>query len=876
MKKFFIIAALLLAASLQLGAIPAYRGLVPYTQPDGKVIQIRLHGDEFYHWATDTQGRVLEQREDGFFSPVSSYTHHSRLVEAQRRRAAVNAARVSSISKRKVVGQQHFLVILVAFSDVEFASSTANADFTDLMNKNGYSVNGATGSARDFYYDNSHGQFEPIFDVYGPVTLKKNRAYYGGNSSYQQGSDKQPHLAVKEGLEALAESIDFSKYDNDNDGEVDLVFMYYAGKGENDGGGTECIWPHQWNLSSGGINLTLGGKRIDSYACSNEIVNHGALSGKMCGIGTACHEFGHAMGLPDFYDTDYEDNEEASALFDFSPMCGGGYNNDGRTPPYFNIEERMILGWIDSSAMTEVTQSGQYSLSSVNNNLAYKASTDTEGEYFYFEARDGQGWDAPLPTGLVIYHVDKSTSRKVGDYYTPYELWSNWSRTNSINAWGDHPCFYIIPSSDPTSLYLSGYDYGYKDDNDVIFPGRSRNTSYQPIDWDGNETSVQLSSIAFSSGNATFTATVSNTKGVSGTVTDSSGNPLQGVTISVVPSGQNNIVSHGKVRIISIREATAGAQYTAQTDAQGRYEIDLQDCTATTVEVSATLDGYLDNSKTITLKTKGNVVNFVLYKEGESVAADLYKFDPNGSVLGLGTGDASDELMMAVRFQASELTSYVGNLIKEVTILPACSASKLYIIIDFGTTRALTYEVPSPTFDGNPLTVSLESKNLHIPENKDVYIGYGMKSTDNGYPFGCIQSSTFHYTYYDLLNLTSSDWSVLSSSSGYFDLALSAKVVPDGDPGTVTPPEEETDYITTAGFNYISVPKDFEFTAGAELPLKVNTAANSNPSNIIWTLDGLEVGSDSIVLTRGNHTLRATLYFRDGSDETIELEMEVL
>ena len=870
MKKIIIIAALLLSATLQLGAIPAYRGLIPYTQPDGKVIQIRLHGDEYYHWATDTSGQIIELRDDGYYYPVPSYIHHARRVAGDRRRAAANAARENSFSKRVATGQQHFLVILVEFSDVHFSSATANSDFTNLMNEVGYSVNGATGSARDYYYANSHGQFEPIFDVYGPVTLKKSRATYGGNTSSEQGSDRQPHLAVKEGLEALASSIDFTKYDNDKDGEVDLVFMYYAGKGENDGGGTDCIWPHQWSLTSGGISLTLGGKKIDSYACSNEIVNHGSLAGKMCGIGTSCHEFGHAMGLPDFYDTNYDEDDYALALYDFSTMCGGAYNNDGRTPPYFNIEERMLLGWIDQSAMPEITESGQYVLEGVDNNVAYKASTDTEGEYFYLETRNGQGWDAPLPTGLLIYHVDKSTVRTLGGYYTPYELWNYWHRSNSINRWGSHPCFYLIPAADPTSVNMSGYEYGITDERDVIFPGRSNNNAHQPVDWDGNETAAQFSSISYSSNKVTFTATIMNTKGVSGKVTDSAGRPLQGVTISVTPAGQAGTTSKGKVRLFSARDVRAAAQYSTQTDSQGSYEINLQDCAASEVVVSAALEGYVETAKTITLKSKGNVVNIRMLRVDEEPQADLCKYDTNASVIALGSGDTTDDFMMAVRFTASELSSYAGHLINEVTILPACSASKLYIIIDFGTTRALTYEVPNPSFD-NAVTVSLASKNLHIPENKDVYIGYGMKSPADGYPFGCVQTGTFHESYYDYLNLSTSDWDILSAGSGsYFDLVLSVSLVEDPNP------PEEVDPIAAMGFNYISIPNDFSFTAGAELPLKLITAEDSNPSSIVWSLDGQEVSGESIVLTRGDHTLRATLYYRNGSDETIELEMEVL
>ena len=202
------------------------------------------------------------------------------------------------------------------------------------LNKPGYSDNGATGSARDYYYDNSNGVFEPIFDVYGPIKLSQNMAYYGANDS--SGNDKNPEQAVKEACQAIDNIVDFSNYDLDGDGEVDLVYMVYAGKGEADGGSSNTIWPHQWNLSSAGVNLILDGKTVDRYACGSELNGSGSIDG----LGTICHEFGHAMGLPDFYDTDYDTNGQGRTLLDYSLMDSGSYNNDGWTPPYLNMEER--------------------------------------------------------------------------------------------------------------------------------------------------------------------------------------------------------------------------------------------------------------------------------------------------------------------------------------------------------------------------------------------------------------------------------------------------------------------------------------------------------------------------------------------------------
>ncbi len=502
MKRLILSIFVALCCFATAQAVPAWRGIVSYTQPDGSVIRIRLHGDEFCHWVTDVSGNYLEMDADGYYRPASEADLMARRMAGMSRRSAANARRRHSPAKAGVAtGQKRFLVILVEFKDVSF--SNGQSAFDNLLNQQGYSLNGGTGSARDFYYDNSGGNFEPIFDVYGPIKLNNNRAYYGGNDS--RGDDLRPEVAVKEGCQGLNSSIDFSRYDNDNDGEVDLVFMYYAGQGESDGGPEESIWPHQWDLTSGGINLTLDGKKVNKYACSNEIVSYGELAGKLCGIGTACHEFGHAMGLPDFYDTDYDDNGEAGGLYDYSTMCGGSYNNEGRTPPYFNIEERIMLGWLQPGVVREFESSGSYTLTGINNNVAYKTPTDMDGEYFVYECRSLTDWDAYLPEpGLIVYHVDKSsrTIQLDSGSSTAYDLWNSWETYNSINENGNHPCFYVVPAGDQSNLNYTKSRWA--------FPGTTnpRYTSFTARSWNGVMSDIQLSDISYSGNKVTLYATV--------------------------------------------------------------------------------------------------------------------------------------------------------------------------------------------------------------------------------------------------------------------------------------------------------------------------------------------------------------------------------
>lgn len=486
-------------------AIPA--SPVPFTavQPDGTTILLQRHGDEFFNWTTIAgTDQIVKQDADGWWKP-STIDSQAMQNGIARRRAANSARPRTHTDNAMTHGERHIPVFLVQFTDVTFKTTDANAKFTALLNQQGYSAGGGTGSVRDFYYDNSDGQFIPIFDVYGPVDLPNNMEYYGKNNPNNDNSDTRPEEALIHAAKALDAEVDFSQYDYDQDGLVDMALFYYAGYNEAEGGPANSIWPHQWNAQycTLGRNSVFDGKRLGAYFCTSEL--SGSNGGKMCGIGTTCHEFAHSLGLPDFYDTDYQTNGTAGGLYYFSTMDSGPYLNDGRTPPYFNAEERILLGWMTPGDVSALPN-GEVSIPSIRYGVAFTTPTEVDGEYFLYECRDGSGWDKYLPTGLVVYHVDKSKVRKVGGI-TPYQQWTYWGSYNSINAYGNHPCFYVVPAGNPTSLNYYSYYL-----SDYVFPGKKNVSSYAPVDWNGKETDVELSGISYSSSDQRvhLTATYSN------------------------------------------------------------------------------------------------------------------------------------------------------------------------------------------------------------------------------------------------------------------------------------------------------------------------------------------------------------------------------
>ena len=306
---------------------------IKITQPDGTQLTIRLHGSEFNHFQTSEDGYVLKADTKGFltYATVNSTGDlvESNIVarnidkrtttETQFLKTVDQTAVKQSVQKlankskmllsgadkpRKaypLIGAPKALVILVNFTDKSFVVPTPQASFQNLVTQSGYSANGGTGSAKDYFMASSYGKFAPDFVVAGPVTLPQNMAYYGGNDT--SGNDKNPAQMVLDACKALAATgFDFAPYDTDNNGVIDNVFIYYAGYNEAEGGPANTIWPHRWSISSAGLSSgTYSGKTVEDYSCTSELKSTSGSS--MCGVGTFCHEFGHVLGLPDYYNT---------------------------------------------------------------------------------------------------------------------------------------------------------------------------------------------------------------------------------------------------------------------------------------------------------------------------------------------------------------------------------------------------------------------------------------------------------------------------------------------------------------------------------------------------------------------------------------------
>lgn len=470
-------------------AVPAPPSPVKVTLPDGSTITVRMIGDEYFMYETTSDGYNVVRQEDGFYYYAEDTGRELvstgiRASDPGRRTAAEHAA-LSKVSRNapgwgvsaalrsplKLAGNKvavlggvpdhvketraqamqsgekfKSLVILVNFSDKSFSTPNPKQTFSNILNQDGYSYNGATGSAWNYYYDNSNGRFDPQFDVVGPYTVPQNRKHYSFQYNYGQ--------LIEDAVRLASADVDFSQY-ADN-GYARDIYVFYAGEASN----SISVWPHRSYID----DVTYNGVIVSGYACSAEFeTSNPAL---LTNIGTFCHEFGHVLGWPDFYDINYSETHQAVTLDRYSLMDAGSYNNISRTPPSLTAMERVMMKWAEPEVLET---GGAYTLQHISKDKAYRINTMNEGEYYlveYRSSKSGNKWDAGLkypaglsPTqdieGLFITHVDQSGNVIPGSGgRTARELWDMWF----VNMYGVHPCFRVVKANqaNPESWLFPG------------------------------------------------------------------------------------------------------------------------------------------------------------------------------------------------------------------------------------------------------------------------------------------------------------------------------------------------------------------------------------------------------------------------------------
>lgn len=501
MRNFIVGCAFFMLSITCFGA-PAYPGKIVYRQPDGKLLTVFLRGDENFHFYESEDSVVLLPdsafclryatiASDGSVVPgkyVASNTklrteqerlYISTLNQAQIRNGLADEFRIRrqnrlvdtymrrSVSPGEIkntfptTGDIRGVIILAEFTDVKFSSQDVNIIYDKMANDESYAGPYASGSIRKYFLDQSGGLFSPSFDVVGPVELPHDMAYYGVD-------EKAAELMIDACIMAdKTHGVDFSKYDCNQDGYVDFVFVVYAGYGQAQGGSEETVWPQAVDLTYESWS-TFDGLYLSQAACSCELKGN---SGQIIdGIGTFCHEFSHILGLPDIYDPMYSG---LPGMLNWDIMDKGLYNDDGMTPAGYTAMDKYTVGWLEPEILeTPVSGCRLRPLSEQGNAYFIVCGTDNN-EYYTLENRQQTGWDKGLDGhGLIISHI----------HYVP-SLWAG-NRVNTTSSGYEHVA--LVPADNNPSYGTEAGDPfpgtgGNTSFTDTSLPGASWHTSDAPV-----------------------------------------------------------------------------------------------------------------------------------------------------------------------------------------------------------------------------------------------------------------------------------------------------------------------------------------------------------------------------------------------------------
>jgi M6 family metalloprotease-like protein len=510
---------LLLFMSSAAHAVPAYPGLVKKIQPNGAEISLYLRGNEKVHWMESEDGYTLLYDENQYVvyattDEKGNMVPSNIIVQNVSLRSSAQKDRLKNIPKnlrysteqintlnaiwnikrnlssslrsttapglRATIGNAKAICALMSFPDKPLVKT--KTEFNNLMNQAGYNSNGATGSVRDFYLENSYGQLEITVTIAGPYIAAHDMSYYGENDT--NGLDKQPEkLAIEAADFTFSEpTINPTDYDNDGDGFIDAFHVIYAGYGEEAGGAANTIWAHEFGFPS----RPYGNKRLKTYSCSPEL--RGNSGTNITHIGVICHELCHIFGAPDFYDV----NGDASGG-DFlgtgrwDLMAGGNWNNGGATPAHINMYQKIKFEWVNPVILSSPQQINNMP-NSAQYPVAYTYNTPVSGEYYILENRQKVGFDTAIPgSGLLIYHVSNVTNYDINN--------------NLVNVGHPQKVYPVyaaattqIPGSTPAS-------YGSINSTGCPFPGSSGKMTFTDyttpasITWNGQNTGKPITGI---------------------------------------------------------------------------------------------------------------------------------------------------------------------------------------------------------------------------------------------------------------------------------------------------------------------------------------------------------------------------------------------
>ncbi len=383
----------------------------------------------------------------------------------------------------KISGSRSYPVILGYFTDL--AATNTQAEFQAMLFNTGTGVK----SVNNYYRDMSYNAMSCSGKVDNWRTSNNTVAWYTNGTSYglADGTTRNTYEFIRKVLVHADSFTNFAdpNYDQNHDGYVDVLWVTHAGKGAEEGASN--IWSHSFYLSgfTGGTYYTTGdispytgtAVRIDDYIINPERTNYADgnnTTTEMIGAGVYCHEFGHALGLPDLYDT----GDSGPGLGNWSVMAGGSWGangNTGATPAQMDVWCKRFLGWITPFNVTKnqgfsfsATLSDSHRTTVRLSKLGSMATT----QFWLIEDRrsvatgpvSGVAWDQYIySSGLAIYHIDST--------YTT----TTYLNANTVNASNTRAYGVALEETDQTSASYTSELYSGTNQGDAADMWNSTN-----------------------------------------------------------------------------------------------------------------------------------------------------------------------------------------------------------------------------------------------------------------------------------------------------------------------------------------------------------------------------------------------------------------
>ncbi|MBI4683829.1 MAG: M6 family metalloprotease domain-containing protein, partial [Nitrospirae bacterium] len=566
-RKYLMFAALVVIAVVSCLILPFKAYAVPaapvthtLSQPDGSFFEARQWGDENINgWETQEGYTIVFDKDLNFWTYADHDTDGSLISSgmivgkdiihslsknlrpkdealagivfkrhSKELKISEKAEEVSETAEFVVppTGTGYVPTILINFNDRTTTYTTGNFN-TLLFGAGNYSM-------KDYYQEVSYSVFSVSAGpggVVGWYTAANGHNYYG----YSNGFTRAAMLA-KEAVTSADGGFNFAPYDQDGDCYVDVANIIHQGSGTEASGDNTDIWSHRWSFAGAGIGIYTtndacpagGFIKINDYVIQPEI-----LYGQIQTMGVFAHEYGHALGLPDLYDTD----GSSEGIGNWSLMAGGSWNyvtRSGDRPAHMDAWSKYKLGWVTPTQVIGTLTNESITQAATTADV-YKMLNGTPdiGEYFLVENRQKTGFDAGLPgAGLLIWHIDASIPTNQNECYP-----------------GGPPCstqHYKVALVQADNLWEMEKNIDRGDTGDP-YPGSTNNTSFNSSSspnsnlYNGSLSNASVTSISASASTMTATLSVTglNPDLIVQSISTNPVSPYQGQNVNVTVTVKN-------------------------------------------------------------------------------------------------------------------------------------------------------------------------------------------------------------------------------------------------------------------------------------------------------------------------------------------------